>query len=175
MPPGSYLLGLALLIVVAPFVAEPLLRRGRARARPAAAAEPALTKDAALAAVRDLDFDFRTGKITEADYAPLRQQLLAAAAQAAAAQAAPAPEMDDNIEAAVRAARQARRGEGRPASACPECQRPVRPGDQFCHGCGAALARHCRACGAPARAVDRFCARCGAALKDTEEKVGIHV
>src|SRR5512147_690599 len=86
MPVSSILLGLTLAILVVPFVAEPFLRRpgqGRKLKTASAPMGEAATKEAALVALRDLDFDFHTGKITDADYAPLRQELLGAAAQAA--------------------------------------------------------------------------------------------
>jgi hypothetical protein len=194
VPIPSLLLGLALLVVVLPFVAEPILRPRRAAQKLQAAASAAAdtpSKDAALVALRDLDFDFSTGKVTEADYAPLRQQLLAAAAQAVQKERPPARSArpvargaDDAIEAAVRAHRAVsgsaddpieaavRRVRGEAGRRCPQCQAPAQPDDRFCHTCGASLdvpARACPACGQPAQSSDRFCGACGAALSEQVE------
>ncbi len=156
MPIGSLLLGLALAILIVPVVAGPLMDRRRAEAgsrRPdgtiAGQAAPDLTRQSALIALRDLDFDFSTGKIVQEDYTPLRAQLLAEAAEALQAEdaAAPQPDLDAEIEAAVRAVRSAKapaaaRLLAAPASLsvhCPQCQAPALKGDRFCHECGAAL------------------------------------
>ncbi|MFZ0831099.1 MAG: zinc ribbon domain-containing protein [Thermoplasmata archaeon] len=46
---------------------------------------------------------------------------------------------------------------------CPKCGRTAAPVDQFCRGCGTAIAPAlCSNCGAPLLAGDRFCGKCGA-------------
>lgn len=174
MPPSSILLGLTLLVLVVPFIAEPLLRSGRKPRRRLAAAggrageAPVMAKDAALVAVRDLDFDFQTGKVAEADYRPLRQQLLMAAAEAAQREkpaylpARPASMVEDDIEAAVRRLR--RGGSATSGQVCAACGAALKIGDRFCGACGAVLGNTCPGCSAPVRSDDRFCAACGTAL-----------
>jgi len=170
MPTTSILLGLALAIVVLPFVLEPFTRRGRGqRPSQAVAGDPAaLSKSAALVAVRDLDFDFQTGKVTEADYRPLRQQLLLTAAEAAQRERPTRPRAhhqadgDSEIEAAVQAARQS----GQPAAerACAACGHAAAAADKFCGRCGAAFDQVCLVCQAPVQSSDFFCAHCGARI-----------
>jgi len=166
MPIGSILLGLALVVVVAPFVAGPFLKNGqRQKKLPESWQEESsgLTKQSALAALRDLDFDFRTGKVAEEDYLPLRQRLLVQAAEAVQAGEATQPSVDDEIEAAVRALRGSPRATRR--AECPHCHAPVGDDDRFCPMCGTALGVTCPQCRSAVQATDKFCARCGATLK----------
>ena len=175
MPIGSILLGLALVVVVVPFVAGPLLKNGQRQQKLLGSRRddsPGLAKQSALAALHDLDFDFRTGKIAEEDYLPLRQRLVAEAAAALQASEASPPEWDAEIEAAVRAVRAAPRTARR--SACPQCHAPVGNDDRFCPKCGAVLGltvrpeaqgTACPQCHGTIQANDKFCARCGASLK----------
>ncbi len=166
MPLSSILVGLAMALVVVPFVAGPLLKasdRRRLSQATEAAAPPAAAKQQALAALRELDFDYRTGKVGEEDYAPLRQRLLVEAAQAAQSVADAQPALDDEIETAVRTLRGAK--SYKTERACPECHAPARAGNRFCPKCGAALGLACPACQAEVRAADQFCAHCGKTLK----------
>ena len=162
MPLSSILVGLAMALAVVPFVAGPLMKKSDRRRAPAKeeAAPPEAAKQQALRALRDLDFDFRTGKVTQEDYLPLRQRLLV---QAAAAVEVVRPAQDDEIEAAVRALRGA---QGRRAArTCPECRAAIRAADKFCPTCGAALGLTCPACHAVVQAADQFCGHCGKTLK----------
>ena len=162
MPIGSILLGIALAVLVAPFVAAPFVKRPR-RKEPAQeqreSAEQA--RPDALLALRDLDFDFRTGKIAEEDYAPLRGRLMADAAAALQADAASQSGLDAEIEAAVRAAREKKRD----GSACPTCGATAHAGSKFCPNCGATLAAPCPKCHGAIKTADKYCAHCGASLK----------
>ncbi len=128
---GAILVGLAILSVSLTFLAAPFKpgRKG-ASVNPAAGADSAGGRVAALAALRDLDFDFRTGKVSEEDYSTLRAGLLAEAAQSIQQEEA----RDAEIEALIQARRQAR-GE-QPASFCSQCGRPLKSGDLFCSSCG---------------------------------------
>lgn len=70
-----YLAGLVLIAAVALVVSRPFFL-----ARPTAAVErerglPQRQKDEALAAIRDADFDFQTGKLSDEDYKALRSGL----------------------------------------------------------------------------------------------------
>jgi hypothetical protein len=156
---GSILAGLALLLAVAFYVARPILEGRGVRERQVTAADRlAAERETVLGALRDLDFDQATGKITDEDYAPQRAALvsqgveilkqLEALAGPAAARAADAVEraaasrpgrgrsLDEQIEAEV----EARRGaSARPAGFCPQCGQPAKAGDKFCAKCGAEL------------------------------------
>lgn len=74
-----YLAGLALIAAVAWTVARPFFAppQAFAAAPHASAARERWRKrrDEALAAIRDADFDFQTGKLSEADYRELRSRL----------------------------------------------------------------------------------------------------
>lgn len=174
MPIGSILLGLAMAILVVPFVARPFVKDGqRKHTSPdgRGGPTPELTKHDALVALRDVDFDFRTGKILAEDYTPLRARLLAEAAQAQQAEDAVAalqPDWEAEIEAAVRAVRGKKApgvGARLAPATCPECQAPAREADKFCAQCGAALNPTCPQCHGVVQISDKFCGRCGALAK----------
>jgi rRNA maturation endonuclease Nob1 len=149
MPISSILLGVALLVLVVPFVIDPFIKNNRRKRASKKNASAQLSKHDALVALRDLDFDFQTGKITQEDYEPLRQQLLIAAAQAEQVVETPktvSPAKADTIT-------------------CPQCHTAVQTDDKFCAKCGTALNLTCPQCHKKVMADDKFCARCGAALK----------
>ncbi len=170
MPVGSILLGAALALLVVPFVAGPFVKDGRRKHKPLdgrGSPAPESSKHDALVALRDLDFDFRTGKIAEEDYLPLRQHLVAEAAQAlqateTAVTSQPDWDADAKIEAAIRALRASSRTARH--SACPQCHAPVGDDDRFCPKCGTALGITCPQCRSAVQATDKFCAHCGASL-----------
>ena len=162
---GSFLLGLALAILVVPFVIGPFIndnRRKRQTPPEYDGAVPVRAQHDALVALRDLDFDFHTGKIVDEDYTLLRQRLVVEAAQALQAADAPHPDLDAEIEAAVRVVRATHIAKAR---SCPHCRAPLAAGSKFCPQCGAALEAECPGCHEAVRAGDKFCARCGAPLK----------
>lgn len=105
------------------------LRRAPGAATAEAAEESVARREreALYASIRDLDHDFETGKIAEADYGALRDDLRGRAV------------------ALLRSEREA--GRTRPSSAaaapasevCPGCASEARPGDRFCSQCGRVL------------------------------------
>lgn len=124
-------------------------------------------REATLTALRDLDFDHAVGKVTEEDYAILRQTLLTKAAAIMTQIEQEQVVLNARIEAEILAARQNLNG-GRlahsPAEAnrvCPTCSRVPHPGDLYCRGCGTQLAPACPECGKTVAPTDRFCVRCG--------------
>ena len=149
MPISSILLGLALVVLVVPFVIDPFIKNNRRKRALQKNTSTQLSKHDALVALRDLDFDFQTGKITLEDYAPLRQQLLIAAAQAEQVVETPKATMKAKVE----------------SIACSECNAAVQADDKFCPKCGTALNLTCPQCQKKVAADDKFCAHCGAALK----------
>lgn len=146
---SSILLGLALVVLVVPFVIDPFIKNNRRKRASKKNTSAQLSKHDALIALRDLDFDFQTGKITSDDYAPLRQQLLIAAAQAEQVVETPKATLKAKVE----------------SMACPECNASVQADDKFCPKCGTALNLTCPQCRKKVAAGDKFCAHCGAALK----------
>lgn len=128
------------------FLGGPIRRSGeaagRAGAGPGRPGEPAEDparheRESVYAALRDLEHDHETAKVSDADYAAMRQELRARAA------------------ALLRAEDDGRAGGARAAAAPAGPVAVVPP---------AAQAPACGACGAGTRAGDRFCSRCGAAL-----------
>lgn len=157
---GTLLLNLALLALVVFLVARPLLRQGRTQPeRNDPSATLAAERERLLAALRDLELDYVTGKVSAEDYARQRPLLVAQGAEVlrqldtvagtpAARSARPAAALDDEIEAAVRQMRQGRRQPraSQPAAraTCPACGQAARAQDRFCAGCGAPLAKTAR-------------------------------
>jgi hypothetical protein len=149
---AAILIGAALAILAGVYIAQPLLRTRRWVAA-AGAESPRESLEAeyhaTLDAIRDLDFDFRTGKLLEKDYRALRERYVAEGAGllkeldqfaaraptgSARTRRKPAPAATDDIEAMVQARRKSRS-----PRACPACGQPYQPGDRFCGKCGAAL------------------------------------
>lgn len=131
---------LLLIGVVAALIAGPLVRARPPAQRAAPPPRPDRAKNAALAAIREIEFDYATGKLSAEDYTDLRARYETKAVEAMERQTARgAPPRTDRIEAEIRAAR-------------------ARKVPVYCAACGAALppaARFCPACGAAAAEVRR--------------------
>ncbi|MBK8005558.1 MAG: zinc ribbon domain-containing protein [Gemmatimonadetes bacterium] len=128
-------------------------------------------KGMALAALREIEFDRATGKLSDEDYAALKAKYTAEALEvlrreAPAPAAAPAPvaagATGDAVEALI-----ADRVRALEAGAvkCPACG-PRPEGDAlFCSGCGRSLTiGGCGSCGAALVPGSRFCESCGSAV-----------
>src|SRR5690606_4666376 len=113
-------------------------------------------KGRVLAALRELEFDRATGKLSEADYAQLTATYSAEALRLQR-------EEDEARGAAGRAARRGRPVE--PTPTCPTCGPRPEADALFCSACGTRLAEGegCASCGAALAAGARFCSECGAA------------
>jgi len=154
MPIGTLLLSLALLVMVAIIVALPLLGRKMPAVKPPSRREVLeQERRAVISAIRELDFDHRTGKIAEEDYRRLREVQVARGAQILreldALSAGDAPdgthEIDSEIEARVARLRTVIQTGNRQGSAhtgkttCPGCGYRAGVGDKFCPQCGQRL------------------------------------
>lgn len=182
MDAGSLLLGLALLVIVAAFVLRPFMERrtqrgpaplaaqgdhtGRPSSAMSAREELLRQRDAIYAAIRELDFDFHLGKVSEDDYRPQRERLalqgVAVLKQLDAFSSNGAMPAEDEIEAEI--VRRRKRDKARkarplsdaeieaqiralrrkdvalpPMSFCPRCGATASPEDRFCRNCGTAL------------------------------------
>lgn len=100
-------------------------------------------KEAVLAAINDLDFEYKTGKLSDDDYAELREGYRARALNIF-------KELDE--EQPNDAAR-----------SCAACGQVNLRGGNFCESCGKPLAPEpvCDECHAPHERGDRFCGVCG--------------
>ena len=174
---------LAILLTVAALlaVAYPVLAKAPA-AKPATTATESLDellgqRDAAMQALRELNFDHRVGKISDEDFAVFDASLKHDAANTLRAldqwEAQAEDDLDQDLESEI-AARRSQLNTG--DRVCPACGRPAADDDQFCAICGAALTEEltpislpaeeaaCPKCGRRADPGDRFCAGCGQGL-----------
>jgi rubrerythrin len=160
-------------------VAYPILSKG-STTKPAATAQESLDellgqRDAAMQALRELNFDHRMGKISDEDFAVFEAGLKHSAAESLRAldewEAQTQDELDQALDREIAARRSQLVSGGR---TCPSCGRPAADEDKFCAICGATLTTApivappagiaCARCGRTADPVDRFCAGCGQAL-----------
>jgi hypothetical protein len=124
-----YFFGFMLVVLLGVVILAPLFERPDSG--PGSASDPAERLAVALDALRELEFEFETGKIAEEDYHPLRAQY---AAEAIAARDAGA---DDEAGAAAGAAAGAG-GPAVPAGHCGVCGAGVPRDAKFCSRCGTA-------------------------------------
>jgi|Deesub1362A_J573_1020465.scaffolds.fasta_scaffold05678_2 hypothetical protein len=152
---GAILVGIAMLILSTVVVLDPLLKEGRRREAGKSQGPSSPPRELEiLQAIKDLDFDYQTGKLEEADYERLRKALVLEAAQRLQAAEERDAELERALEEAI--ARKRVRPQARP-------QAEVRAEGN--HGHGAAqpesVAQFCTSCGNGLLEGDRFCSRCG--------------
>ena len=148
---------LAVYLVLRPILAPP--RRAVPVVEPL---DPEETpKGVALTALKEIEFDRETGKLSDADYELLKRKYTSAALDALRAEEATAPRED--VEALIAARVQALRGSPAGARACVTCGPRPEAEAEFCSSCGRRLRRSeaCERCGAPLSPDSRFCAGCG--------------
>jgi hypothetical protein len=189
------LIGLAIVVLVAVYVAQPLVTRTRVKVSADESPRDKLLaeRDALYAAIRDLDFDFQTGKLLEVDYRAARGEYTACGVEilkeldalgaGRGRQEARGKGQEvaaDEIEAAVQARRKhkaetsedaieaAIRSRRQAANRNPE---PPKEGDSetLAPALRASVSagvqnQKCPNCGRPVDLIDRFCAKCGTAL-----------
>ena len=119
----------------------------------------AWSDDLAVAALREIEFDRATGKLSDADYAQLKERYTREAlASMRRSDATGAPRRDDEVEAAIRAYRAQR-------PQCTDCGPRPEADAIFCSNCGRYLPGTCAQCGRHvAESGARFCASCGTRL-----------
>jgi len=177
LPDGSapLLVGTGLAIGALALVLSPLLsavdEAPVGRPRKAGAPDPDDRPATAVDALREIEFDRATGKLSDTDYAELRQRYTREAlaelrAADAAADAAPdasgaaGPETAtiDAVEAAIARARARQQ-------ACTVCGPRPEPDAIYCSSCGRYLPGRCTGCGTSIDLVgSRFCGGCGLQL-----------
>lgn len=134
-------------------------------------------KEATYSALKELEFDYRTGKLSEADYQELEAKYKGEAVEVLEAierAETGAPENEESRPGAVAAATEA----VQPGD-CVACGRQNPPDARFCASCGEPLAEAllgkepdelgtedegCPDCGQEMRPGAKFCADCGAEL-----------
>ena len=118
-----------MVVVCGAFVAAPFFRRGGAAFDEETVAPSRWERQKldAYAAIKEAEFDHQTAKLSDADFAALREKYAAQAVEAMTALAA---------------AKTTRQRPGKPAAGvnyCPGCGRKEPAQAKFCPGCGRAL------------------------------------
>ena len=109
-----YIFGAIMAVLVAAVIFAPLIE---GRWREGKGGESASDrKDAAISALRELEFEYQTGKVSEEDYATLRSRYAREALEAR-------NELGETVD----------------SGSCPGCGAPAREGAKFCSSCGGAL------------------------------------
>lgn len=157
---GALVLGTLLAVGALAYVLYPLFF-GVPRVRVASAESRAAEGDSAIVALREIEFDRATGKLSDVDYAALKarytREALAVMRQTEPGAQSAAPS-DDELEAAVRAYRERH-------AVCSTCGPRPESDAIFCSTCGRYLRDRCADCGAPVDALDaRYCVSCGKSL-----------
>lgn len=140
----TYLVILLVMLAAFTVVGWPLISSSGGARREASAASPwddlIGQRDAAYGGIKELDFEYELGNLSESDHRRLRQRYRSDAAATLR-----------RLDAALRGASQAP-ADGRAASAgvtpasspqaglsCPSCGKPTGAGDRYCWSCGARL------------------------------------
>ena len=154
----ALVVGTLLSLVVLGYVLAPLIIGVKRQA----AYKPSLVpgaQDLSIAALREIEFDRATGKLSDADYSALRERYAGEALAAMRAAEDPAaPLVADPAEAAIRAYRSAH-------PTCGTCGIRPEPDAVYCSNCGSFLPGKCGSCGASVTASGvRYCLDCGSRL-----------
>lgn len=169
MNPGAILIGIAILAIAVPYVMDPLVNERKKQTVKAASLkmDGKDQQKQALAAIRDLDFDFQIGKVNQEDYETLRGRLVLEAAEVLQMRR----QEDEKLEAMIRARLQ----QVKPSVECEKCGGGIRPQDLFCPACGVPVKNQagseepaaqvtCPSCGKGVKEGDFFCTGCGRRL-----------
>lgn len=159
-------------------VLQPLIRPAKRSSAPIEPIDPEETpKGIALAALKEIEFDRETGKLSDEDYGLLKARYTAAALEAlrsdrAAVAGGPA---SDDVESMVAARLRALRSTSGTTSSdppvpsnstqplCPSCGPRPEADAAFCSTCGRRLSHQlrCNSCGAELHPDSKFCDSCG--------------
>ncbi len=156
----ALIVGTAIALIAVAFVLVPLFRDETSGAAAPADVTADPIGDDAVSALREIEFDRATGKLSDADYAALKMRYTADAIDAmrAADSGAIAPDASDLAEQAVLRYRQRTVG-------CETCGPRPEPGALYCSSCGRYLPGRCKGCGATvSEPAARFCISCGRTL-----------
>lgn len=177
---SALILGTALALVAVAYVLVPLFRDAAigpvtADRRPATGSGDR-HPTTAVAALREIEFDRATGKLSEADYQTLKARYTgeALATMRETQNVRPARAASGPDDPAIVPATSASPGDlaeemisryRRGAPECPACGPPLELDAVYCSACGLYLEGTCRACGrAVTEPAARYCSACGRAL-----------
>ena len=144
----------------------PMFSRTPAAPRPVEPPDPEETaRGVALTALKEIEFDRETGKLSDEDYRFLKEKYTAQALEALRAEEGEraADDVEAMIARRVRALRSAAASAPPDALVCPSCGPRPEPDAAFCSTCGSRLpaAATCAHCGTTLAADSRFCEGCG--------------
>jgi len=151
----ALVIGTVLAIGALAFVLYPLFFEQPVRSAAPPRRTESWSDDVAVAALREIEFDRATGKLSDADYAQLKEQYTLEAL-ARMRRAGPAVgTVEDDLEATIRAYRAER-------PSCAQCGPRPEADAVFCSNCGQYLPGRCEQCGQSVEeAGARFCSACG--------------
>lgn len=161
---GVLVAAAAVALVLQPLLAGRVAAPAGDDAEPVAIEESESPKIQALLALREIEFDRATGKLSDEDYAVLKAKYSRAAIEAMKLEEGrDAAGGGDSLEAAEEVVRRFRQ---RGRAACPDCGPRPEAVAVYCSSCGRKLDQpdakpRCWSCGAELPAGARFCAGCG--------------
>jgi hypothetical protein len=109
-----YIFGTIMAVLVAAVIFAPMIEGRWREGRGGSSAEG--RKEEAIEALRELEFEYQTGKVSDEDYATLRSRY---ARDALAAR----DELGETVD----------------SRSCPACGAPLKEGAKFCSACGGAV------------------------------------
>ena len=158
-------------------VFQPLLRRSAPGPQPVEPMDPEETpRGVALTALKEIEFDRETGKLSDTDYEFLKAKYTAAALEALRLESLERGQVEasDDVETMIAAKVRALRSASAPTSSdippssgttrsCSSCGPRPEPDAVFCSSCGRPLPSRsaCDRCGAALHPDSRFCEGCG--------------
>jgi predicted nucleic acid-binding Zn ribbon protein len=113
----------------------------------------------ALIALKEIDFDRATGKLSDADYQALKEKYTHEAVAALREEDVTVDPVEALIAERTRTLESAAAG----GQTCPRCGPRPEPDARFCSNCGGGLVSTaaCQVCHAPLEPGSRFCSNCG--------------
>ena len=155
----TYVAILLLMLVAFTVVGWPLVGSSRGARRESSEGSPGENlvsqRDAAYGAIKELDFEYELGNLSESDYQGLRERYRNEAAAALR-------KLDATASGPAASTEVASPESPRAGLACPSCGKPTAFGDRYCWNCGEQRVHRCPQCALPVLTGDRFCASCGA-------------
>ena len=164
---GALLIGALVLWIVF----SPMISRGSdLRMPPEPVAEEETRSGIALLALKEIEFDRATGKLSDGDYEMLKERYSAEAIEAldqdplVAVGETAATDPEAMVAARLQQIRSAHTAGAVAPPPCPTCGPRPEPDALYCSSCGRLLGpAFCASCGSALGADSRFCAVCGVA------------
>lgn len=130
-------------------------------------------KETLLAAIKEIDFDYKTGKLSDEDYQELQEAYKSKALSVMEEIDRRENELGLALEAEVEKEIEASRKKKKSTQTlkvmkgelhCPKCSNLYYGGDKFCPSCGHVVQLLCQSCGHTLEKTDRYCPNCGKTL-----------